>query len=203
MPLEHREVWVTSHLSKQPGLLFNHSHNKDISLMSSLNLLFIKFCAVLILSSIPRSRAWNLKGKEVTSGTPLLQNGQPNVLSLSSHDMPSRPITSFIALLWMLSRTFTSFSYCGAQNSTQYSRWAHAWLCSKCVLSSLVASTRCWLVLSSCHHHHQVPWFWAAHLPPNIFLCWTSCSFWWPRALKSIAILPQGLPPRSQNHLPL
>ncbi|KAK4824371.1 hypothetical protein QYF61_014031 [Mycteria americana] len=47
---------------------------------------------------------------------------KPKVLSHSSQDMPSSPSTSFVALLWMHSRTFTSFLICGAQNCTQYSR---------------------------------------------------------------------------------
>ncbi|KAK4829029.1 hypothetical protein QYF61_001804 [Mycteria americana] len=46
----------------------------------------------------------------------------PKVLSHSSQDMPSSPFTSFVALLWTHSRTFTSFLNFGAQNCPQYSR---------------------------------------------------------------------------------
>ncbi|KAK4826818.1 hypothetical protein QYF61_011626 [Mycteria americana] len=47
---------------------------------------------------------------------------KPSVLSHSSEDMPSSPFTGFVALLWLLSRTFTSFLNGGAQNCSQYSR---------------------------------------------------------------------------------
>jgi len=40
---------------------------------------------------------------------------KPSVVRLFSKDMPSSHVTSFVALLWMLSITLTSFLYCGAQ----------------------------------------------------------------------------------------
>lgn len=48
---------------------------------------------------------------------------KPKVLRWSSKDIPSSPFTSFIALLWTQSRTFTSSLKGGAQNATQYSGW--------------------------------------------------------------------------------
>jgi len=54
---------------------------------------------------------------------PILQTRQPNAPSLSSQHVPPSPVTSFVALVWMLSSTLTSFLYCGAQNCTKYSRW--------------------------------------------------------------------------------
>ena len=47
---------------------------------------------------------------------------KPRVLGHSSQDTPSSSSTSFVALLWTHSRTFTSFLNCGAQNCTQCSR---------------------------------------------------------------------------------
>ena len=47
---------------------------------------------------------------------------KPKDLSYSSQDIPSSPFTSFVALLWMHSRTFTSFLNSWTQNCTQYSR---------------------------------------------------------------------------------
>ena len=40
-------------------------------------------------------------------------------------NVSSSPLNSFVVLLWALSRTLTSFSYCGAQNCTQCSKWGH------------------------------------------------------------------------------
>jgi len=40
------------------------------------------------------------ESSEVTSWLPFLQTGQPHDLSPSSQDMPSSPVTSFVAL-WM------------------------------------------------------------------------------------------------------
>uniref|UniRef100_A0A8B9T4B1 Calmodulin-binding domain-containing protein n=1 Tax=Anas platyrhynchos TaxID=8839 RepID=A0A8B9T4B1_ANAPL len=40
---------------------------------------------------------------------------KPSDLSHSSYVFPSRPFTIFVALLWTLSNSFTSFLYCGAQ----------------------------------------------------------------------------------------
>ena len=91
---------------------------------------------------------------------------KPKVLSHSSQDMPSNTFTSFVAFLWMHSRTFTSFLICGAQNRTQYSRWGSTnaeyrgiipsfdylvVLClmhSRMLLALLAARAHCWLILS-------------------------------------------------------
>ncbi|CAM9163745.1 unnamed protein product, partial [Bubo scandiacus] len=43
---------------------------------------------------------------------------KPRVLSCSPCDIPSSPVTSFVALLWVHSRTFTSFFICGTQHCT-------------------------------------------------------------------------------------
>ena len=48
---------------------------------------------------------------------------QPRDLSHSSYILPSGLYTSFIALLWRLSNSFMSFSYCGTQTCTQCRRW--------------------------------------------------------------------------------
>lgn len=48
-----------------------------------------------------------------------------NVLSLSSTAHASSPVTCCVTHLWMHSSTLTSFSYCGVQYRTQYSRWGH------------------------------------------------------------------------------
>lgn len=45
------------------------------------------------------------------------------VLSHSSQDIPSCPVTSFVALLWTYARTLTSFLSCVAQNFSSCSRW--------------------------------------------------------------------------------
>jgi len=70
--------------------------------------------------------------------------------------MSSSPFTSFVVLLWMHSRTFTTLLDCGAQNCTRYSRWCHTntehsrinhlltgWLC--CVLYTPGCSLPSWL----------------------------------------------------------
>jgi len=56
------------------------------------------------------NRVW--KGTWTLTGT---------VLSLSSQDMPTRPVTSFVAFFWMCSSTLTCLLYSEAQNCTQYS----------------------------------------------------------------------------------
>lgn len=53
----------------------------------------------------------------------LLSNlAKPRGHSRSSQDTASSPVTSFVALLWTQSRTFTSFLNCGAQHCAQCSR---------------------------------------------------------------------------------
>ncbi|KAK4829643.1 hypothetical protein QYF61_005936 [Mycteria americana] len=60
-------------------------------------------------------------------------------------DIPSSPFTSFVALLWTHSRTFTSFLNCRAQNCTQYSR--------------LRTSVKSWLVKTTFSCFHPQPAF--------------------------------------------
>lgn len=91
-----------------------------------------QLCAVLPLMT--RSRAHHLpllfwfreescREATSTSWPPLLQTGQPNVLSTFSQDIPSNSVTSLLPSsggFWGLQRPF---SCCGAQNCMQYSRW--------------------------------------------------------------------------------
>ncbi|KAK4827829.1 hypothetical protein QYF61_021913 [Mycteria americana] len=78
--------------------------------------------------------------------------------------MPSSPSTSFVALLWMHSRTFTSFLNCGAQNCTQHSstrfrQFVFLNLYSKlfCLeASSLIGIVSCHSRGVQCHQEHAV-----------------------------------------------
>ena len=71
--------------------------------------------------------------------------------------MPSSPCTSFVALLWAHSRTFTSFLNCGAQSCTQCSMWS----CPSTEFDGTIAPPDSSVVL--CLMHPRV-WFalWAA-----------------------------------------
>lgn len=68
---------------------------------------------VSIYLSQPRLEAMYLSGLESFS--------RP-VLSLSFQDVPSSPVTSFVAFLWAFLRTLTSILCCGAQYCIQYSK---------------------------------------------------------------------------------
>ena len=134
MPLKHWQAWGIDHLSRPVPVLTTLSVKKCF-LMSSLNLPWCSF------EPLPRIRSLEHREKSSAppSPRPLLRKLQramrsplnllfskldkPGVLSCSSHDMPSSPSTSFVALLCTRSRTFTSFLSGGAQNCTQYSRW--------------------------------------------------------------------------------
>ena len=80
-----------------------------------------------ILSSVTRSRDQHLPvhsppqgaagSREVASWLLFSRLGNPSVISLSSQNKPASPLTSFVALVWMLSRALMSFSYCGAQTA--------------------------------------------------------------------------------------
>ena len=48
---------------------------------------------------------------------------KPSSLSLSSEGQFSSSLIIFVALLWTLSNSSTSFLYWGPQTWTQYSRW--------------------------------------------------------------------------------
>lgn len=74
----------------------------------------------------PGSRAWHLPLHEVASQPLLLQAGHPEPPQPLLTAPALLPLAGTVALLWeevtkVLPRTLTSFSYCGAQNCTQYS----------------------------------------------------------------------------------
>ena len=117
---------------------------------------------------------------------------KPEVLSCSSWDMPSSPFTSFVALLWTHSRTFTSFLNCGAQNCTQASRWGRTnaeysgmitsfdRLVMLCLMhprmrfALLAARAHCWLIsslLSTNTPRSLSAGLLSSHSSPNLYLC--------------------------------
>lgn len=94
-------------------------------------------------SSMPFSQALPLPhGAELSTAPPLparscschegsallLCSGmnKPRDLSHSTCILPSRLFTIFVVILWVHCNNFISFLYCGAQNSTQCSRWGCA-----------------------------------------------------------------------------
>lgn len=93
---------------------------------------FVPFCCALSLPTREKRLAplfpppllrklWRASRMPLSLPSSRLDN--KSVLSLSSWDMP---FTSFVALLWTLSGTLTSFWYIEAPKSTQYSRWGHS-----------------------------------------------------------------------------
>ena len=133
MPLEHWQAWAISYLFRNPVPVFDHLCGKEI---------FPHNQSEQPLASMYQSHVfyhWSLRRREQYltlcfpySGSCREQWGylfvfsrldNPSILSISSQDMPSHPVTSFLALLWMYSSTLTSFLYCRAQNFTQCSRW--------------------------------------------------------------------------------
>ncbi|KAK4816063.1 hypothetical protein QYF61_011071 [Mycteria americana] len=78
---------------------------------------------------------------------------KPRVLSHSSQDMPSSPVTSSVALRWTHSRTFTSFLNGGAQNCTQRSRGGH----TSAEYSGMMPSLDQLVVLCLMHPRMRVP----------------------------------------------
>lgn len=83
------------------------------------------------LSLVTRSRDWWLPLCFPSSGicrepwgflSDSSKQGNPSVLSFSQ-DVASSPFARFVVRLWMLTRTLSSFLYCGDRNCTQYSRW--------------------------------------------------------------------------------
>ena len=104
----------------------------------------------------------------------------PKVLSCSSQDFPSSPFTTFVALLWMHPRTFTSFFNGGTQTCTQHPRWGH----TNAEYSGMIPSPA-WLVgLRLMHPRVQrfafraaraLCWFLQSLLPtstPRSLRCW-------------------------------
>ena len=73
------------------------------------------------LSTSPPQAA--AESNEVAFSLLLSKPDKPRVLNCSSQAMPSSPFTSFVALVWTHSRTFTSFLNSGAQTCTSCSRW--------------------------------------------------------------------------------
>lgn len=104
---------------------------KRFSLMCSLNLPWHS-CVLLLhmLPSVMRKKrpappcplpsSWSHREQWVACSLPLLQTRWPKHPQplLTGHGFSH--FTSFVALLWMLSRTLISFLDCGAQNCTQY-----------------------------------------------------------------------------------
>jgi len=132
-----------------------------------------QLCAVLPLMT--RSRAHHLpllfwfreescREATSTSWPPLLQTGQPNVLSTFSQDIPSNSVTSLLPSsggFWGLQRPF---SCCGAQNCTQYSRWG----CTNTIAGQSPALTGC--AVHNAPHNTVCPLPWQGALLVHVSL---------------------------------
>ena len=95
--------------------------------------LLVQLCAILLCPGIGTreqspapsstlSLLRKLQSNKVASLSPDLLTGLPKCDWPPFTGHAFSPVTSFVALLWMLSSTLTSFLYCGAKNCTQYSR---------------------------------------------------------------------------------
>ena len=127
MPLKHWQAWDTEHLSRKliPG--FDNPFSKEM--FPNVWHSFEPFPVVQSLdtrqNSAPPSPCPLLRKLQRAMRSPLslLFLKLDKLISCSSQDMPSRPSTSFAALLWKHSSALTPFLNCGAQNCTQCSRW--------------------------------------------------------------------------------
>jgi len=122
------------HFSRKPIPVVNHLHSKDFFfLICGLSLSWYSFVLFPHMwPSVPRSRTWYLS---LLSPVRELQQAMRSSFSFSSLDWtaqvssasPHRTclpalLPDFTALLWMLSKTLTSFLYCKALNCAQYLR---------------------------------------------------------------------------------
>ena len=208
MPQKHWWSWGVDHLSRKPVPVFDHPLGKEMfpNVQSEPPLAQLR--------ADPCKLPLGTKEKRSVPPSPLLRKLQwamrlplscllskldkLKVLSCSSQDMPSSPFSSFVALLWMHSSTFTSLLNCGAQNCRQCSRWGG----TNAEYSGMIASSDGVVVLCLMHPRKGFG-LWTARAP-----CWLLLSLMLtstPRslsaALLSQSVLVSGITPSQVHNL--
>ena len=117
MSPKHWRAWGINHVPRKPVPEFDHYLRKEMFPNHQIPGRRDHWLPLPVPSSGSCGEQW---------GRPLCllfsRLDEPIVFSHSLQDMPSSPSTSFVAFLWMHSRTFTSLNQ-GAQNCRQCSRW--------------------------------------------------------------------------------
>lgn len=130
MLLKHWQVWGLDHLYRKPLSVFDCPLSKEMLNVQAKPSWhrFELFPRILSLDTWEKetstspftSPPWDaVESNETASQPPLLWIKQ------AQSPQPSSPFLSFTALLCMHSRISTTFSNCGAQDCTQWSREAH------------------------------------------------------------------------------
>lgn len=190
MPLEQQQAWGINYLSRKTGLATVTV--KNVFILSSLHIPWCCFMLFpCILWSVPRKQRLAPPsvllhlGKLQRAMRPPLsllfsRLDNPGVLRLSSQDIPSSLFTSFAAfkdlniylfIYFNILDIWTAYNIPGEVTPVQniveepplLTGWQFCVHCTpKCCLPFWLPSHTASLCETACHHHPQVPFWWAA-----------------------------------------